>query len=101
MASAGDVNGDGYGDIVVGAPYYADNDTGKVYVFHGGVGGLTGNGGEPRLSGVGESAGDLLGWSLAGMADVNVDGYGDIVVGAPAANSSAARCTYFTAAQAE
>ena len=43
VATAGDVNGDGYADLVVGAPYNGDNGTnaGKVYVYYGSPTGLS------------------------------------------------------------
>ncbi|MFN8465280.1 MAG: FG-GAP-like repeat-containing protein [Caldilineaceae bacterium] len=94
-AGAGDVNSDGYGDLIVGAPYYANNDTGKVYVFHGSAGGLTGTAGSPAWSAEGENASDLFGWSVAGTGDVNGDGYGDIIGGAQAANGSTGRVYVF------
>ena len=42
VAGAGDVNGDGYDDVIVGAPYGYDGpfEEGIAYVFHGGGGGL-------------------------------------------------------------
>src|SRR5688572_31195204 len=41
-ASAGDVNGDGYDDVIVGAPTYDEGlvDAGKVWVYHGSPSGL-------------------------------------------------------------
>ena len=80
--TAGDVNGDGYDDIIVGAPGYT-NDAGKIgraYVFLG-----FGSGQTTSLfwSNDGDQAGALYGQSVSAAGDVNGDGYGDIIVGAP------------------
>ena len=40
VGMAGDVNGDGYADLVVAAPWYGMDDAGRVYVYHGSAGGL-------------------------------------------------------------
>jgi hypothetical protein len=80
---AGDLNGDGYGDLVVGAPGTAGTFglPGRVFVFYGGPGGIPSSPSQ-QLTTPG-SSGDLFGWSVAGAGDVNNDGYGDLVVGAP------------------
>ena len=80
VASAGDVNGDGYSDVVIGAAGYPNNDAqGKAYLFLGTASGLAGF---PVWTDVGEHAGDRFGCSVAGAGDVNGDGYGDVIVGA-------------------
>jgi hypothetical protein len=78
VASAGDVNGDGYTDLAVSAHGYSSN-TGKVYVFHGSASGLSN---APEWSAVGDTTGILFGNSLASAGDVNGDGYADLAVGA-------------------
>ena len=40
LAAAGDLNGDGFGDFLVGAPYDGPTRRGAVYVFHGKEGGI-------------------------------------------------------------
>ncbi|MBT8485892.1 MAG: hypothetical protein HKO59_07065 [Phycisphaerales bacterium] len=77
-ANAGDVNGDGVDDMIVGAPYNDDNGTnaGRVYV----ISGLTG---EVLYSRRGGHPGNRLGWSVSGAGDVNGDGYDDFIGGAP------------------
>ncbi len=77
-----DVNGDGRGDIVVGAPNEdpgaSPADCGRAYIFSGATGALL-----RTLQSAGQEAGGHFGWSVAGLADVNGDGRGDVAVGAP------------------
>ena len=94
VASAGDVNGDGYSDLAVGAPTWGSNQ-GKVYVFHGSAGGLTGTAASPAFSVTGETAGDEFGSSVAGIRDVNGDGYADLAVGAYRYNSETGKVYVF------
>ena len=77
VADAGDVNGDGYSDVIVGAIGYG-NITGKAYVYYGAV--TMDNIADAIMAG--ESVGDHLGVSVSTAGDVNCDGYSDIVVGA-------------------
>ncbi|MFN8470052.1 MAG: FG-GAP-like repeat-containing protein [Caldilineaceae bacterium] len=86
VAGLGDVNGDGYADLAVGANYYNTN-TGKAYVFHGSATGLTGTAANPAWSAVGEGTIQQFGVAMAGVGDVNGDGYADLVVGAPGRNN--------------
>ncbi|MBI5435129.1 MAG: FG-GAP repeat protein [Planctomycetes bacterium] len=74
---AGDVNADGWSDIVVGARYADSNgaNAGIVRVFSGKTGAILYNW-------KGAKAYDHLGTSVAGIGDVNADGYADILVGA-------------------
>ncbi len=81
VASAGDVNGDGYDDVIVGA--YGNDDAGsaagEVYVYHGSSSGLSAT---PNWSDQGEAASDYFAKCVAGAGDVNGDGYDDVIVGA-------------------
>jgi hypothetical protein len=91
VASAGDFNGDGYDDVLVGAPG-AVSTNGRAYVIFGGssfgaslsINTLNGSNGF-RLDGPGFSK---TGYSVSSAGDVNGDGYDDIIVGAPNANGS-------------
>ncbi len=82
VATAGDVNGDGYADVAIGAPYFdlALVDEGAVFVYHGGKGGLPA---AASWTSSGGQAGARFGVALASAADTQGDGYSDLVVGAP------------------
>ncbi|MGD0678202.1 MAG: FG-GAP-like repeat-containing protein [Polyangiaceae bacterium] len=93
-ASAGDLNGDGYGDLVVGARGGSSTVAGGVYVYLGGPNGLTTN--PIALSDPNNTTGDSFGQSVAGAGDVNGDGYADLMVGAPLKSNGAGRAyVYF------
>ncbi|MBX7042003.1 MAG: FG-GAP-like repeat-containing protein [Ignavibacteria bacterium] len=81
VSSAGDVNGDGYSDVIVGAPYTGINsDPGTAFVFHGGAGGLNPN---PNWQYTNIFSFTYLGTSVSTAGDVNGDGYSDVIVGGP------------------
>jgi Zn-dependent metalloprotease len=79
---AGDVNGDGYGDVLITSYNYISGQMngGRAYVFHGGPDGLKYT---PLWVGDSGIANDGYGLSAAGAGDVNGDGYSDVLVGAP------------------
>jgi hypothetical protein len=81
VATAGDVNGDGYSDILIGAPYYdnGQTDEGRVFVYHGSASGLSGT---PNWTVESNQANAHLGGGVATAGDVNGDGYSDVIVSA-------------------
>ena len=82
VALAGDVNGDGYADVIVGA-YQFDNgstDEGRAYVYHGSPSGL---GSSPAWTEECDDAFSSFGYAVATAGDVNADGYSDVIIGAP------------------
>lgn len=84
VAPAGDLNGDGRDDLIVGAPFHGStaDDAGAAYVVHGPVRG-TFNLGFAAARLTGEGAGDLAGSAVAAVGDVSGDSVPDVVVGAP------------------
>lgn len=87
LGSAGDIDGDGREDLLVGAANEGTNgaDAGAVYVVLGGVSGdfhLA----DAHATVRGEAAGDNAGTSCAGAGDLDGDGAYDIVIGAPGAD---------------
>jgi hypothetical protein len=81
VAGAGDVNNDGYDDVIVGANRFAGGEPaeGAAFVY---LGSDTGIGTTPVWSFEGNQAHANLGVSAAGAGDVNNDGYDDVIVGA-------------------
>jgi hypothetical protein len=86
VASAGDVDGDGYADVVM-----VNFDQGLAFIYLGGRSGLADTPAS-TLSYPSPSPGAAMavafGHSVAGAGDLNGDGYGDVVVGAPSAGAS-------------
>jgi hypothetical protein len=83
VAGAGDVNADGYDDIIIGA--YGSNDgardAGVAYVLYGPVSSGSLTSADAQL--LGWDTGGYAGYSVAKSGDVNGDGYADLFVGAP------------------
>ncbi len=83
VSTAGDVNGDGYSDVIVGARSHTDGEAqeGRASVYHGSATGLATS---PAWVAEGNQVGASFGWSVSTAGDVNGDGYSDVIVGAPA-----------------
>jgi hypothetical protein len=84
VGTAGDVNADGYDDVIVGAPFQACGNAptsplGRAYTFHGSA---DGPGETPDSVAELVQTGAIFGRSVATAGDVNNDGYDDVVVGA-------------------
>ncbi|MDQ3193385.1 MAG: integrin alpha [Bacteroidota bacterium] len=86
VSTAGDVNGDGYSDVIVGA-WKNNNFTGRAYIFYGGA--TMDNVADVTLTGA--SGGIRFGYSVSTAGDVNDDGYSDVIVGAYAYSSFTGR----------
>ncbi|WP_264319992.1 hypothetical protein [Zarconia navalis] len=96
VSSAGDINGDGFDDLIIGArladPNNRSSDAGESYVVFGGNSGF---GASLDLSGLNGSNGftingidrsDFSGVAVSGAGDVNGDGYDDLIIGARGAD---------------
>ena len=82
LSGAGDVHGDGCHDLLVGAPG-TSGGAGAAFLYVGGEGGLAT---APGWSLPGQEAGAHLGAAVAGVGDVQGDGWSDFVVGEPFAD---------------
>ena len=76
VSGAGDVNGDGFADLIVGAPYDKNDDRGSAWVFSGKDGSIL-------YTFYGTAPGDWLGFAVSCAGDVDEDSFDDLIVGAP------------------
>ena len=94
VSSAGDVNGDGFDDLIIGARNADPNgiSSGQNYVVFGSNSGFGASFNLSELNGSngfainGIVAGDLSGYSVSSAGDVNGDGFDDLIIGASAAS---------------
>ncbi len=96
VSSAGDVNGDGFDDVIVGALRNGTDYDGAAYVVFGKASGFANPVDlDTVAAGIGgfkiqaENTGNYAGWSVSSAGDVNGDGLDDVIVGAPGNNNSA------------
>ena len=85
VASAGDINGDGYSDVIIGSPDYNNGSFAveRFFIFNGSADGLSST---PSLIKSGTNSGSSIyrvGRCVAPAEDVNGDGYSDVLVSAP------------------
>ncbi|MBK7434205.1 MAG: FG-GAP repeat protein [Chitinophagaceae bacterium] len=90
VSTAGDVNGDGYSDVVIGAAYYddgANTEEGRAFIYQGSSSGLPAS---PNTTlDDANQAGARFGISVSTAGDVNGDGYSDVLLGAYLYNDGA------------
>jgi hypothetical protein len=94
VSSAGDVNGDGIDDLIIGAYSASPNgiNSGQSYVVFGSRSGFSASLNLSTLNGTngfainGINASDLSGWSVSSAGDINSDGIDDLIIGATSAS---------------
>jgi hypothetical protein len=91
VSFAGDLNGDGHSDVIIGAPYNDTptgslSDAGAAYIFYGPKSGNY-SAASADIIIYGTSADDHFGWDVAGLGDINGT-YDDVIIGAPGNDTS-------------
>ena len=85
VAGAGDLNGDGFADYCAGAPEGGESRGGETWIWFGRAGGPAE---APGLVLRGTRGSERFGSAVAGVGDLNRDGYDDLAVGSPSYSSS-------------
>jgi hypothetical protein len=85
---AGDINADGYDDVLVG--HYMYGDTGRTYIIFGRTSGWADNLALADVTLDGEYTGDCSGYTLDSAGDINGDGIDDLIIGSPCADEAGA-----------
>src|SRR5687767_3088084 len=91
LDTAGDVNGDGYDDIIIGGTNYGVGAPaqGAAWIWHGSPSGVSPN---PQTTLVGRVQSGGFGYSVSHAGDVDADGYADVIIGAPSESGPLSLC---------
>jgi hypothetical protein len=103
VAGAGDVNGDGYADILIGAGGNGNDTVGRAYLVYGRSARFTGLGNISDTDAMfisGEDSSSTVGYSLAGLGDLDSDGYDDVIIGNPDLGGNDVAYLYYGRAEA-
>ena len=95
VSNAGDVNNDGYSDVIVGEMGYGSLAYGSAYIYFGG----SSMDNSPDIMMIGQTSNSQFGYSVSNAGDFNGDDYDDVIVGAFGYNSQAGRAYIFFGGQ--